>query len=193
MALPLLAIGAGMQAGASILSGFMGSKQKKNEAAIAKYNAAVKRQDVKSIEYQTKFLQQRHAEAGARVKGDLEASIGASGTVSTQGAPMLALALQDSELQLENYLIGFQGRIEAGQAESEAIGYDIQKKMARIGSRQALISGFLGAGASAMSALGSIPQKTAPASYTPASTGSGAYGGTGGGWSTGGASRSMRM
>ena len=159
MALPLLAIGAGMQAGASILSGFMGSKQKKNEAAIAKYNAAVKRQEVKSIEYQTKFLQERHAEAGARVKGDLEAGIGGSGTVSTQGAPMLALALQDSELQLENYLIGFQGRIEAGKAESEAIGYDIQKKMARIGSRQALIGGFLGAGSAVGGAMMLMPQK----------------------------------
>ena len=159
MALPLLAIGMGMQAGASILQGFMASKQKKNEAAVAKYNAAVKRQEVKSIEYQTKFLQERHAEAGARVKGDLEASIGGSGTVSTQGAPMLALALQDSELQLENYLIGFEGRIEAGKAESEAIGYDIQKKMARIGSRQALIGGFLGAAGSAMMAWGSMPQK----------------------------------
>ena len=162
----MMAIGAGMQAGASILQGFMASKQKKNEAAVAKYNAAVKRQEVKSIEYQTKFLQQRHAEAGARVKGDLEASIGGSGTVSTQGAPMLALALQDSELQLENYLIGFQGRIEAGQAESEAIGYDIQKKMARIGSRQALISGFLGAGASIGSSMMMMPGKTGGTSLT---------------------------
>ena len=188
-----LIAGAGMMAGASILQGFMASRNKKNEAAVAKYNAAVAREDKKAIEYQTKFMSERQAEEGERTQADLESGIGGSGTVSTQGANYLALALQASETDLRNFLLNFQGRIEAGKAESEAIGYDTQKKMARIGSRQALIGGFLGAGASAMSALGSIPQKTAPASYTPASTGSGAYGGTGGGWSTGGASRSMRM
>ena len=155
----MMAIGAGMQAGASILQGFMGSSQKKNEAAVAKYNAAVAREDKKAIEYQTKFMSERQAEEGERTQADLEAGIGGSGTVSTQGANYLALALQASETDLRKFLLNFQGRIEAGKAESEAIGYDIQKKMARIGSRQALISGFLGAGASAMQAWAMMPGK----------------------------------
>ena len=158
-------------AGGGILQGFMGSRNKKNEAAVAKYNAAVAREDKKAIEYQTKFLQERQAEAGARVKGDLEAGIGGSGIVSTQGAPMLALALQDSELQLENYLIGFQGRIEADMAESMAKQYDMQKKMARIGARQALIGGFLGAGAAAGSALAALPKKKPTGTNTGFATG----------------------
>ena len=150
----------GMMAGSSLLSGFMGQNQKKNEAAVAKYNAAVKREDAKAIKYQTEFMQKRQAEAGARVQGNLEASIGGSGTVSTEGAPMLALALQKSELEIENYMIGFQGRIEAGKAESMAEQYDMQRQFAKIGARQALIGGFLGAGASAISAFGAWPKKT---------------------------------
>jgi len=162
----MMAIGAGMQAGASILQGFMGSKQKKNEAAVAKYNAAVKRQEVKSIEYQTKFLQGRQAEAGARVQGELKAAIGGSGIVSTQGAPMLALALQKSESDLENYMIGFEGMAAADRAENEALQYDMQKQFARIGAKQAMIGGFLGAAGSAGGAMMQIPGKTAPTSLT---------------------------
>jgi len=175
--LPLLAIGAGMQAGSSILGGFMGSSQKKNEAAIYKYNAAVKREEAKSIMYQTKFLQGRQAEAGARTQGELEASIGGSGIVSTQGAPMLALALQKSELDLENYMIGFEGMAAADQAENEALQYDMQAKFAKIGARQAMIGGFLGAGASVGGAMMQMPQKTTPSTGGMITAGGSAAGG----------------
>ena len=72
---------------------------------------------------------------------------------------MLAMALQKSESDLQNYMIGFQGRVEAGKAESMAKQYDMQAKMAKIGARQSVISGFLGAGTSAMKSWGSIPEK----------------------------------
>ena len=154
------AIGAGMMAGSSLLQGFMGSSQKKNEAAVAKYNAAVKREEAKAIKYRTEFMLKRHAEMGARVKGDLEAAIGGSGTVSTEGAPMLAMALQESELNLENFMIGWEGMADADRAESQAQGYDIQRDMAKLGARQSLIGGFLGAGASAFMMASQWPQKT---------------------------------
>jgi len=194
MALPFLAMGLGMQAGSSLLGGFFGANQKKNEAAVAKYNAAVMRKRAEAIRMQTKFRQVRQAEEGARVQGELRASIGGSGIVSTQGAPLLALALQKSETDLENYLIGYEGRQLAEEAENQALEYDMQKQFARIGARQSMIGGFLGAGASAMMAWSQIPKKTTSPTFSwtkMASTGSGAYGGTGGGGPTGGGSRSM--
>ena len=183
MPLPLLAMGLGMQAGSSIMSGFFGANQKKNEAAIAKYNAAVMRMRAEAIRMQTKFRQARQAEAGARIQGELRASIGGSGIVSTQGAPLLALALQKSETELENYMIGYEGRQLAEEAENQALEFDMQKQWARIGARQSMIGGFLGAGASGMMAWSQIPKKTT----SPINTaGAGMIGmGTGGsGWLT---------
>jgi len=159
MALPLLAIGMGLQAGSSLLSGFFGSNQKKNEAAVYKYNAAVKREEAEAIKKRTKFQLGRWAEKAARIQGYLEASVSGSGTVTTQGALMLALALQKTENDLQNYLIGLQGRAEANQALSVAGEYDMMKQMARIGAKQAMIGGILGAGASAMSSWGNMPKK----------------------------------
>jgi len=198
MALPLLAIAAvAGQAGGGMLGGFFAAKQKKNEAAVAKYNAAVMRKQAESIRMRMKFQQERNAEEATRIEGELRAGIGGAGIVSTQGAPLLSLALQRTESSLENYMIGYEGRLEAEQAENKALEFDMQKRFLKIGARQALIGSFLGAGASATGGLSQLPETTtggikysSPAAKA-ASTGGGSYGGTGGGGPTGGASRSM--
>jgi len=175
-----------------VAKGASASRQKKNEAAIYKYNAAVKRQEAEAIRRRTLFQQKRQAEYGARIMGFLEASIGGSGTVSTQGAPLLAMALQQDELEMENYLIGYQGRLEAEQVESAAGEFDMMKKITKSGASQAMTGGFLSAGSAAINTYSSWPKKTTPStSFSLASTGSGGYGGTMGGGPTGGASRSM--
>jgi len=160
MPLPLAAIAIGAQAGANVLGGFFGSNQKKNEAAVAKYNAAVMRNQAESIRMRTKFQQERTAEESARIEGELRASIGGSGIVSTQGAPLLALALQKSEADLQNYLIGYEGRIEEQQTLNKALEFDMQKQFARIGARQAMFGGFLSAGATALQGWASLPKTT---------------------------------
>jgi hypothetical protein len=162
----LAAIGAGLMAGSSLFEGFMGSRQKKNEEAIGKYNASVARRDAEAVKRRTKFIQSRHAEMGARVMGELEAGIGGSGLVSTEGAPAMALALQKSELDIENFLIGMQGRTEANQLLSQAQGFDLSAAQAKIGSRQALIGGFLGAAAIGINAWSKIPKKQTPKTET---------------------------
>jgi len=170
------AIGTAMMAGGSILSGFFGASQKKSEAAVAKYNAAIMFQRAKAIKQRTKFQQVRQAEEASRVQGELEAAIGGSGTISTEGAPLLSLALQRSESDLQNYLIGYQGRTEAKEAESQVINFLLQAKQAKIAARQSLISGFIGAGASALQGFSSTPKTT-----STASAGTAKYGGMGGG------------
>jgi len=186
-----------MAAGGKILEGFYKRNQLKNQAAVAKYNAAVMRKQAESIRMRTKFQQERNAEEATRIEGELRAGIGGAGIVSTQGAPLLSLALQRTESSLENYMIGYEGRLEAEQAENKALEFDMQKRFLKIGARQALIGSFLGAGGSAMSGFSQLPQTTtggikysSPAAKA-ASTGGGSYGGTGGGGPTGGASRSM--
>ncbi len=160
MALPLAAMAIGAQAGGSILKGFFEANQKKNEAAVAKYNAAVMRNQADSIRMRTKFQQERTAEESARIEGELRVSIGGAGIVSTQGAPLLALALQKTESDLQNYLIGYEGRLETAQAENRALEFDMQRKFARIGARQAMIGSFLGAGVSAMQGWANMKSTT---------------------------------
>jgi hypothetical protein len=165
---------AAIGASGGILGGFFGSTQKKNEAAVAKYNAAVMRKQAESIRMRTKFQQERNAEEGARIEGELRAGIGGAGIVSTQGAPLLALALQRSESSLENYMIGYEGRIEAEQAENKALEFDMQKRFLKIGARQAVVGGFLGAGASAFQGFSQIPQTTTTGSTAKFGGGPGA-------------------
>jgi hypothetical protein len=156
--LPLILAG-GMQAASSILSGFFGSNQAKNEKAVAKYNAALMKQKAEAIKMKTEFTMKRQAEEGARVQGELRAAIGGSGIVATQGAPLLALALQKSESALQNYLIGYEGRVEANEALSQAEDYQMQAKWAGIRVRQSLIGGFIGAGTAAFDTWAKIAKK----------------------------------
>jgi hypothetical protein len=192
------AAGMGMQAGGSILGGFMQASQKKDEASAYKYNAAVLFQRAKAMRMLTKFRQMRQAEAAARTQGELEAGIGGSGIVSTEGAPLLALALQKSESNLQNYLIGYEGMQRAKEIESEALAYWKAAKRAKKGARLSILGGFLGAGGSVGQTLLSLPPRSGATSYSSysamqSSTGTGLYAGTGGGYATGGYSRSMRM
>lgn len=149
-----------MQAGGNILSGFYKRQQLKNEAAIAQYNSFIMRNQAESIRMRTKFQQERTAEESARIEGELRVSIGGSGIVSTQGAPLLALALQKTESDLQNYLIGYEGRQEEQAALNKALEFSMQRKFLKIGARQAAVGGFLGAGASAMSGFSQLPQTT---------------------------------
>jgi hypothetical protein len=160
------ALAAGAQGAGSGMGGYYG---KKNEESIAKYNAALMRQEKAAIKIRTKFQQERTAEESARIEGEIRSALGGSGTVTTQGAPLLALALQKSESDLQNYLIGYEGRIEAGQAESKALEFDMLKRMARSGSRLA----WIGAGTSAVQGYSQWTRS----STQPSSTGSASYGG----------------
>lgn len=164
MALPLLLAG-GAMAGSSILGGFFGANQAKNEKAVAKYNAALMFAQAKAIKMKTQFAMKRQAEEGARIQGELRAAIGGSGIVATQGAPLLALALQKSESALQNYMIGYEGRVEANEAMSQGQNYLMQAKSAGISARQSLIGGFFGAGTQAFSTWTKMPKK-APVSNT---------------------------
>ena len=162
MAIPWLGIGIGAQVGSSILGGFLGSQQKEHEESVFKYNAQVMRNRAKDIKKQTSFIQKRQAEKAARTQGLLEASLGGSGTVSTEGAPLLAQALQKSESELENFLIGQQGRSAMNEVLSKASEFDMRARAAKRGASNSLLSGFIGAGATGLMGYAMIPKTTTP-------------------------------
>lgn len=146
-----MGLGALAMAGGQLYGGYSTYEEGKDEAKLAKYNAAVKEQEAKSIEAKTKFAQMRAAEAGERTQQELETNIGASGGVSTLGSPLLAAAIQASENELKTFIIGQEGQTGAARARSEAEGYRMEGKMARARGRSALTGSLIGAGGTLLS------------------------------------------
>ncbi len=102
------------------LSGAKGLRTEgKSAQNIANFNAAVAEQVAKAQRAKAGFAQKRQAKRGAEITSALTAKLGAAGGVGSPVALDLA-AEQAAELELENLLIGFEGEVLAGQAESQA-------------------------------------------------------------------------
>ena len=102
------------------LSGAKGLRTEgKSAQNIANFNAAIAEQEAKAQRAKAGFAQKRQAKRGAEITSALTAKLGAAGGVGSPVALDLA-AEQAAELELENLLIGFEGEVLAGQAESQA-------------------------------------------------------------------------
>ena len=102
------------------LSGAKGLRAEGRSAQnMANFDAAVAEQEAKALRERAKFAQQRQAKRGEEIKGELEAGLAAAGGL---GSPVAAdlTAEQAAELELENLLIGFEGEVGAGRAETQA-------------------------------------------------------------------------
>jgi hypothetical protein len=98
-----------------------GSRQAAKQAKqIAEYNARVMEQNAIATEMKAKFDQIRQARQGQRIKGKLLARAGASGAMTSEGAPLVAMADQATELALESALIGYEGMTEAQRNRQSA-------------------------------------------------------------------------
>ena len=82
-----------------------------------------------------------------------KAAAGASGAVITEGAPLAASIKQAAELELQNYMIGYEGEISKQQALSEAQGYRKQGQLARTRGFNEMWGGLMGAGGTALTGL----------------------------------------
>lgn len=167
LAVPLLVVGAGAQIAGSFAAargqeyaGEVSAQESLTAAAVADYNAKVKEREAQAIEQKSRFESQRQASAAARTMSALEAKLGASGGATTSGVPLLLLAEQQSESDLENLMIGYEGRVEASRARSEAglesYQADVlrqraknQRKAGKLAGRSTLITG-LGGGISSL-------------------------------------------
>ena len=102
------------------LSGAAGLRAEgKSAQNIANFNAAVALQEAEAQRAKAGFAQKRQAKRGVQIKSALIAKLGAAGGIGSAVAGDLA-AEQAAELELENLLIGFEGEVLAGRAESQA-------------------------------------------------------------------------
>lgn len=150
----LLLVGTGVGALGQIQAGRAAEAEAESAQNIANYNAAVMEQEAKAIRQKAGFEQQRQAKKAARIRSTMQARIGVAGAVPSVGAPLLAMAEQEAELELENLLIGYEGEVAAQRALSQA-------ELDRMGGRLAVQRGvaakqasYFGAGATLLTGFG---------------------------------------
>jgi hypothetical protein len=130
------AVGTGMQVGGQGRAG-------ETQNAVGMYNQGVANKQAKEIEQKTTFDQSRDLEESKRGMSAMEVQQNAGGG----GINLLAIAKQASENELQNLMIGREGKIAATAVRQEG-------KMARWQGRTAMHQGWLGGGGTAMSGFG---------------------------------------
>jgi len=141
----------GAQAASQIIEGQAASVEGKSQQNIANYNAQVQEREAKAIEQRTAVEQRRQAEEAARRQSTLEAGLGASGAVTTAGAPLMLQAKQASESELENLMIGYTGREEATAARTQGQLDIMQGKLAKQRGKAEAKGQYIGAGTTLLS------------------------------------------
>ena len=153
--------GTGLLAGTGIAGSIYGGvsqaqaakQQGQSQKAMMEYNARVEEQKARQIEAKTAYDQKRQAQAAQRRMSTLTANIGASGAVGTVGSPLLVAAKQQSELDLENLMIGYEGQIGAQEHRSQA-GMDVmQGNLYSQAGRNRATGAYMGAGTSILGGL----------------------------------------
>lgn len=118
------------------------------QAAESRYDAAMQERQARMTEQRTRFEQQRLAEGQARHRGAMTAQMGAAGAVMGAGAPMMIMGTQAREDELEQQMVGFEGRETAMAHRSAA-------DMARARARSARTAGRIGVGTTLLHGFGS--------------------------------------
>jgi hypothetical protein len=153
-AIPLLLIGTGLSAYGQYQAGQAAAAEGKSAQNMAEYNAALQEREAKQIEARTALEQRRQAEESERRMGTLRAGLGASGAVTTAGSPLMIQAQQASEFELENLMMGYQGREEATAARSGAAISRMEGKTAMQKGKAGKMAGYIGAGSTLLTGFG---------------------------------------
>ena len=116
--------------------------QGKNQQRMEEYKAKVAEQEGKAELLRSGFDQMQQAKEAERIKGRIEANLGAAGAA---GSPV-AIDInreQAYESELENLLIGYEGQIKNQRAQNSAalsrLQGELYKQAGKAGARQANI------------------------------------------------------
>lgn len=139
-------VGGALAAGGAIYGGVAAQKERKFAAAMSEYNAKVAKVEGEAIDRKAAYEQKRQAQEAARTMGTLVAGLGASGAIPSEGTPLLLQAKQASELELENLMIGYEGKIGVSRAKSQATLDKMQASLYRQQGRNRMIGAYMGAG-----------------------------------------------
>ena len=153
--------GLGLGAAGMIGQGNAAAAQARSQQAIAEYNVKIQQREAAAQEQQALYRQKLQAQEANRMASSLRAGLGTSGAVLSEGTPLLIQATQAEQSELDNLMIGYQGRIARGQAINQAA---IDRAQATIYGQQARSSatvGYTGAGTSLLTGFGKYGMKKA--------------------------------
>lgn len=150
----LVTTGIGLGVAGGISAAQSAGVQGESAQNIADFNAKIEKREAQARRDKATFESKRQASAASRRQGATEAAIAAAGGAGSPVALDLA-AEQASEDELENLLIGFEGRIGAGQAESQAELDRLSGRIAKKRGKSQRTGAFLGAGSSLLTGFGS--------------------------------------
>lgn len=136
-----------------ILQGRARAEELKGQETISKYNARIAEADAAAAQRKTDFDQLLQLRESERVLGRLRAKQGASGARTDVGGPLAVRVAQEAELELDNFLIGLEGRTQVSKFKSEAGLHRTQARIFRKGAKTARRTGVLSGLASAGSTL----------------------------------------
>jgi len=146
----------GILAAAQIQQGRHAYAQGRSEEKINLYNAALQEREAQAIEQKTKYESWRQAKEARRIRGKLRTQLAASGAVIGEGAPELLEEEQLAELELENLLIGYEGRKKAGRARSQAELDRLSGKLAKGRGKMARRASYIRAGQTLLMGFGAV-------------------------------------
>lgn len=139
LATGLLLLGVGAQAYSQYQAG-------EEYDAVARYNQQVKEREAQAAEQKAMIESRKQAKEAARKMSQLRAGLGASGAVTTEGAPLKIVGEQARQSELQNLEIGYQGYEEATKlrTEGQMIRYEgkAAKRTSRIKAGTTLLTGF---------------------------------------------------
>jgi uncharacterized protein YqkB len=141
-------------AGGQIYSGLAANAEGKSAENMSRYNAAMQEREAQQIEQQTAAQQKLQAEQADRQMSTMRAGLGASGAVTTEGAPLLIQSTQAIQNEYDNMMTGYQGSEQALAARSQGQLDLLQGKIDRTKGKNAMYSSFIGAGSSLLTGFG---------------------------------------
>lgn len=150
-----VAAGTTVQAFGQYKEGEAASAEAKGQQAMSEYNAKLAEREAQAAEARTGVASQRQAEEAERIRGSLEAGLGASGTVSSVGTPLMIQARQAAESELDNLMIGHQGLTDAARLRSQGALDLMQSKIYGQKAKSAKAAGMIGAGGTLLTGFGS--------------------------------------
>jgi len=150
----LIIAGTGLMAAGQIQEGREAAAVGRSESRMHAYNAALQEREAQAIEQKAKFESWRQAKEARRIRGKLRTQIAASGATLEEGAPLLLEEEQLAELELENLLIGYEGRKKAARARSQAELDRLSGRLAKQRGKAARKASYFRAGGTLLTGFG---------------------------------------
>ena len=135
-----------IQGVSSIRAGMAKSKELARQKEEAKHKSRLAKRDAEAAARKADFEQTRHILAGKGIMDNLLVSQSAAGARTDVGGPLRVRAQQWAEVELDNFLIGLEGRNLQARFKEESRFYHEQGTALGKAAKDAFYSGHLGAG-----------------------------------------------